>query len=156
MIFCFILKWKFMNFARTCCRPKLSCPNFQVFSSPFSKVDDLLSEHRAKNVQREKIFQLQSMSNAIICIDQRFANKHSSVSSPTSIFDFDQCKWKWNWWKSCKIDSILRNTTTHVQFFKKIDTKSVVTQVTAEDLQSFNTVLTLELHQYRKSGSTSS
>ena len=31
------------------------CPNFQVNSSYFSEVDDLLHDHQAKNVRRENI-----------------------------------------------------------------------------------------------------
>ena len=36
-----------------------------------------------------KIFQLQSMSNAIRCIDQRFVFKNSGISCPALIFNLN-------------------------------------------------------------------
>ena len=65
------------------------CPKFQVLSSHFFKVDELLNKQWAKIVWSE-IFQLQrvqSMSNAIRCIDQRFAFKNSGISCLALIFN---------------------------------------------------------------------
>ena len=62
------------------------CPKFQVISSYFFKVDELLDEHWAKIVRSEIYFQLQSISNAIRCIYQRFAFKSSRISCLALIF----------------------------------------------------------------------
>ena len=70
-------------------------PKFEVISFHFFKVDELLDKHWAK------IFQLQSMSNAIRCINQRFAFKNSRISCLALIFK-------------------LKNTSTTVLYAKKI------------------------------------
>ena len=59
-------------------------PKSQVLSSHFFKVVE-----RLQKLCEVKIFQLQSMSNAIRCIDQRFAFKNSRFSSLAFIFNLN-------------------------------------------------------------------
>ena len=70
-----------------------------------------------------KIFQLQSMSNAIRCIDQRFAFKNSGISCLALIFNFNNprttvLKAK----KSVAATCRRRNATSHIPFNRAIDT----------------------------------
>ena len=65
-----------------------TCPKFHVISSHFFEVDELLDEHWAKLCE-VKIFQLQSMSNAIRCIDHRFAFKNSGIACLALIFNLN-------------------------------------------------------------------
>ena len=60
-----------------------SCPKFQVLSSHFSKVDELLDEHWAKIVRSENI------STPIACIEKRFAFKNSAISCLALIIRLD-------------------------------------------------------------------
>ena len=64
----------------------LICPKFQVLSSYFPEVYELLDEHWAKIVQKEKKIQLQSKSKAKICIDKMFAEM-AVKNSGTSCLD---------------------------------------------------------------------
>ena len=57
------------------------------------------------------------MSNAIICIDQRFAVKYSIISFLTSIFNLSDIKIKM---QQAKIDSNLLNMTIHSVFFGRL------------------------------------
>ena len=52
------------------------CPNFQVLSSPFSEVNELLDDHWGKIVLSENI----STPIYVECVDQRFAVKNSGMS----------------------------------------------------------------------------
>ena len=61
------------------------CPKFQVISPHFFKVNELPYEHWEKIVQSENI-ELQSMQNAIRCIDQKFAFKNSHILCQALIF----------------------------------------------------------------------
>ena len=67
------------------------CPKFQVLSSHFFKVNELLDEQWAK-LYKVKIFQLKSMSNAIRCINQRFAFKNSGISCLALIFNLSNLR----------------------------------------------------------------
>ena len=58
------------------------CPKFQLISSHLFKVDELRDE-----LCEVKIFQLQSMSNAIKFIDQRFECHNSRISCLALIFN---------------------------------------------------------------------
>ena len=62
------------------------CPKFQVISSHFFKVDELLMSIEQK-LCKVKIFHFQSMLNAIRCIDQRFTFKNSGILCLALIFN---------------------------------------------------------------------
>ena len=62
------------------------CPKFQVISFHFFEVNELLDEIEQKLCKVKK-FQLQSMSNAIRCIDHRFAFKNSGFACLALIFN---------------------------------------------------------------------
>ena len=47
-----------------------------------------------QNLCEKKVFQFKSMSNAIICIEKRFAVKNSRISGLASIFDFSNPEMK--------------------------------------------------------------
>ena len=89
----FFAQSAFANIHLLCCQTTIHnlilkiCPKFEVISSHFFEVNELLNKHWAKFCQ-VKIFQLQSMSNAIRCtsIDQRFAFKISCISCLVLIF----------------------------------------------------------------------
>ena len=59
---------------------------------------------------KDKIFLLQSMSNAIRCIDKRFAFKNSGISCLAWAIQEQQC------WTQ-EISSKLLDTTSHILFF---------------------------------------
>ena len=69
---------------------------------------------------RSEIFQFQSMSNAISCIDQRFAFMNSRISCLALIFNLKNLRTTVLYAK--KIGYRWRNTTSHNRFFQKIDT----------------------------------
>ena len=62
------------------------CPKFQILSSHFFKVNELLDEHWAK-LWEMNFVQLQSMSNVTRCFDQRFVFKNSSILCLALIFN---------------------------------------------------------------------
>ena len=68
------------------------CPRFQVLSSHFSEVDEPIETPSCSmSIEQQwfeaKIFQLQSMSNTIACIDIMFAVKNSGISCLALIFN---------------------------------------------------------------------
>ena len=62
------------------------CPKFQILSSHFFWVNELLNEHWAN------IFQLQSMSSVMRCINQRFAFNSSRILCLALIFNLNDPK----------------------------------------------------------------
>ena len=66
------------------------------------------------------IFQLQSLSNVIRCINQRFALKNSRILSLALIFNLNNLRTTVLYAK--KIDCRCGKTTSHIQFFRSIDT----------------------------------
>ena len=90
------------------------CPKFQVISSYFFEVDELLDEHWAKIVRSENI-STPSMSNAIRRIDQRFAFKNSRITCLALIFNLKNPSTTVLYAK--KIGRRYRNTTSHIPFF---------------------------------------
>ena len=68
------------------------CPKFQVISSHFFEVDELLDEHWAKIVQSENIstpiyVECDKIIILLRCIDQRFAFKNSGISCLALMFN---------------------------------------------------------------------
>ena len=62
----------------------LICPKLQVLSFHFSELEDQLDKRWAKHAWKENI-QLQSISNAIICVDQRLEVKIRCILSDLQI-----------------------------------------------------------------------
>ena len=85
----------FENNHRLCCWPTVHililkiCPKVQVLSSLFVKVHELFNANCAKKmpVCEVRKFQVQSMLNAIICINKRFEVKNSGIPCPALIFN---------------------------------------------------------------------
>ena len=95
------------------------CPKFQVLSSHFFEVDELLDEHWAKIVQSENIstpiyVECDKMYRSKVCV-QEFSYFVSGLDIQLEKSEYDSpvrkkicCRW--------------RNTTSHIPFFSAIDT----------------------------------
>ena len=119
--YCFSnLHWKL------CCWPTIHysmpkiCPKFQVLSSYFSD-SKLWGQWAARCALSQKcgkrIFQLHSMSNVMMCIDQRFSAKNSGISFLVLIYWYSTWTiWEWQS-RTLKIGSKLQDVTCHWLFF---------------------------------------
>ena len=115
----------FVNIQLLCYWPTIqnliskNCPKFQVISSHFWRSMSCWVSIK-QNLCKLKIFPLQSMWNAIRCIDQRFAFKNSGISCLAMIFNLNNQKTTvWCAKKSVAVGEILR---VMYQFFPDINT----------------------------------
>ena len=88
--------------------------NFKLSALTFSRLMSCLMciEQKLCNVN---VFQLQSMSNAIGCINQRFVFKNSGILCLALIFNLNNLRTTVLY--AQKIRCRWRNTTSHIQFF---------------------------------------
>ena len=94
------------------------CPKFRVLRSHLFEVDEL----QWAKLCKVNIFQLQSMSNAIRCIVQRFALNNSVIAlikwySSWAIREGQSCRWFLHSKKRSQGTCRLRNTESNILFF---------------------------------------
>ena len=81
------------------------CPNFQVYSSYFFEVDDLLHDHQAKNVRRENISQCNPVEQKMtICPRLQVLTSHFSEVDDQLDENWVKRAWRKNIWNPIYVE----------------------------------------------------